>query len=150
MKKIFIMCFLLLLLTGCKAKENNSKYEGNDNILEDIATNLSNDYSIKSLDKNILSGEYYEIDINDDFTVKVYVYPSEEDAINDVNRLSDDGQTYVKKQSENTISTFIDWIKTPHFFQYKNSIILYLGANQDILEQLSNKFGEQTKPTVNN
>lgn len=145
MKKKFILCIILLsiVITGCK---NINSSNEKDDIVEEIANLFkddSNDYIINNLDDNVLNGERYEINFNDDFLLNVYVYSSEEDAITDANYLSDDGYEYKKTYKENSITTIIDWISPPHFFQYKNSIVLYLGDNQDVLGQLSNNLGEQ-------
>ena len=148
MKKLFILCFILLLfVSGCSSKKDHNSNEENPDILVDIADKLkndSNDYTIDKADKNILSGERYVIHFNDDFSVQVYIYDSIEDAETDANNLSDDGRTYTKTSSDNnSITSIIDWTSGPHFYQYENTIILYIGNNQDTITQLSNSFGEQ-------
>lgn len=148
MKKLFIVCgILLLLVTGCSSKKDNDSNEETPDILIDIADKLKNesdDYSIDKEKPNVLSGERYVIHFNDDFSVQVFLYDSKEDAIADGNNLSDDGSKYTKTSSDNnTVSSIIDWIANPHFYQYENVIILYVGNNQDIITQLSNSFGEQ-------
>ncbi len=37
----------------------------------------------------------------------------------------------------------ITWVDTPHFYQYENYVVLYVGSDQAILDLLSSLLGEQ-------
>ena len=67
--------------------------------------------------------------------LQVYEYPSPEAAEADAGSVSADGSTVG--------ATMVDWISTPHFFRSGNMIIIYVGANQDILQALKSLLGSQ-------
>jgi hypothetical protein len=62
-----------------------------------------------------------------------YLTPSAADA--DARRVSADGSTIGTSKPM--------WMATPHFFKSGNLIVLYVGANQTILELLQTSLGDQ-------
>ena len=150
MKKFLFLCFVIVMLvSGCSknTKETNENTESIPNEHKEILVGIANDlnansdnYSMESITSNVLSGSSYYIQFPEDYYIQVFIYDTKEAADDDLSCLSNNGSVYTKNDGDMTISTSVDWVSTPHFFQEDHVIILYVGNDQDILEQLTNYY----------
>ena len=69
--------------------------------------------------------------------LEVYVYNSEEEAEYDINCFDKTGYSYLNGTKVSAVS----WIDKPHFYLYKNCMLIYIGKDEEILSYLANRLG---------
>ena len=69
--------------------------------------------------------------------IQIFEYPSAEEMEKEASRISDDGY-----QVKNVM---INWIKPPHFYKKDSLLIVYLGENRSIMDELEKIVGKQFK-----
>jgi hypothetical protein len=74
--------------------------------------------------------------------LQVYVYDNTEDAMTDAARISADGSEIAAAEEGNTAPNIVNWTGSPHFFQWDNILILYVGENSDIVTLLTQTVGD--------
>ena len=67
--------------------------------------------------------------------MQVFEYVSEEEAIQEVMKVSADGSSVG--------TTMITWIDSPHFYQSGKIIVLYVGNTPEVIEILTEVLGPQ-------
>lgn len=98
-------------------------------------------FSSEKVNKDVLEGERYTITLDDGIKLSVFLYDSKNEANLDSYRISADGFSY--ENSEEGKVRSIGWIAPPHFYKYRNLIILYVGSDEEIIKLLSDNFGNQ-------
>lgn len=109
-----------------------------ENFLSELG---NNGYQVKveNVGKDILAGERKWLTVNDKEYISVYLYDSSVLMEEDARRISPDGCTYGERFRETKIS----WVSKPHFYKQTNMIVLYVGENKDIVNDLEQLFGKQ-------
>lgn len=74
--------------------------------------------------------------------LQVYVYDNAEDATTDAARISPDGSEIAPAEVGDATPSIVDWNGSPHFYQWDNILILYVGDNADMLNLLTETIGE--------
>ena len=95
--------------------------------------------------KNILTGIRSVLHLankSNEVLIQIYAYPTSELAAEDIARLDEAGYSY---SASIGLNTYISWVDTPHFYLIDNAIILYVGANEDVCDVLTEVCGEQVK-----
>ncbi len=67
--------------------------------------------------------------------VQVYEYPNESLSLEESKKISPDGYSIGFSN--------VSWIKPPHFYRKEKVIVLYLGDDKSIQDQLTNHLGPQ-------
>lgn len=111
--------------------------------IEQIFVENSYTFNAERSVNSILAGERYNANLNDNLDLQIFIYDTKENANIDANRISADGFSYSKTDNEEVTVSHIDWIGPPHFYKFRNAILLYIGNNQDLLNLLSAEFGKQ-------
>ena len=151
MKKL---SFRIIMLATALALVSCSKNLGNTSTKEISESNTPQQEITKMLEKsnyettikedvsNMFSDEGFTFSLNGD-TIFVAVYENESQTKEILSNISDDGFQFTRTNSNNTnTSISIDWIDQPHFYQYKNFMIYYVGRNSDTMKILNELFGE--------
>lgn len=114
---------------------------------EDIIKDMeSKNYQVtyEKTDKDILEGERYWLTLDDNEHLGVYVYESAVKASEDASYIDSKGGSYASPSS----NIEIDWISYPHFYQKENIIILYVGESEEIINDLTELYGEMFAGTI--
>lgn len=163
---------LALTLSGCSGQDNvsqdgntadseysKSKTDETNGITEEAASdnaNLektsiddillefkNNDYTIEceSVEPQILTGSRYLLTFSgpSDGRITIYEYESLAQAQIDAACIDESGSTVILEDQTH----YIEWKSVPHFYQYNNLIIQYVGTDKDILNLLTNLSGAQ-------
>lgn len=160
-KNFLILILVVFMMTGCQTvnttNELSNTIDDESSLLEDKSELLDKIknifvqsgyiFSFEDADKNILEGERVNITLNDNENIQLFIYDSPDKASIDAKRISLDGYSYTKEDKNNGITSSIDWNEAPHFYKNNNSIILYLGSDENILSTLSDNFGEPIAET---
>jgi hypothetical protein len=60
----------------------------------------------------------------------------------DAARISADGSEIAAAEEGNAAPNIVNWTGSPHFFQWDNILILYVGENSDIVTLLTQTVGD--------
>ncbi len=101
-------------------------------------------YKLKNYEPNIRAENtskaiFFEVEarnirIGED-KIQIFEYPSVGEMENEASTISEEG--YKVK------NVFINWIKPPHFYKKDKLLVLYLGENRSIMDNLEKIAGEQ-------
>lgn len=161
---------LALTLSGC-SRQGNISQDGNvadsecskndetNGIMEDVSTDNvnvaktsiddillefeNNDYTIvcESVEPQILTGSRYLLTFSgpSNGRITIYEYESFVQAQADADCIDESGSTVILEDQTH----YIEWKSVPHFYQYNNLIIQYVGTDKNILNLLTNLLGTQ-------
>ena len=138
LKKKILMLLLIFITTifyGCSKQISYDAYD-------DLITDLENmDYTIEAEDveENILIGKRKWLTVDGTENISVYLYESNAKMEKDASYLSDDGFSY----NDGKKSINVDWISYPHFYKSENMIVLYVGDNLTLVNDLKEIVGDQ-------
>lgn len=116
--------------------------------LDKLISDLENKgYTVECtpVEQQLLSGERYRLVLNNDIDTQivVYVYDSAESAKKDSLCIDETGFSFTQDDGDESESTIVDWIDIPHFYLCKNTIIQYVGTDEDILSVIESVCGEE-------
>lgn len=80
------------------------------------------------------------ISINDEI-ITFYNFDNNTDAIKAKNSISSDGCSITRNINGENATIMISWVKAPSWYMFENTIVLYLGENEDIISILENNLG---------
>ena len=135
--------------TGIEGKEENAVID--ENIISEAKTTVEkfslvfeeNGYTVacENVEQEILSGKRYVLTLSgvSEGRITLYEYVDFEHAQEDSQHIDESGNE-VSFDSE---KTYITWKSTPHFYQFNNLIVQYVGTDKIILDLLLSLCGEQ-------
>lgn len=143
MKKAGIIIMLILLLSGCgQTKEEVRQPDTFVLALEELGYQVVTE----KVEANIFTGDRYLLWLNDeeDFTISVYGYDNEKQAIKEASGIRGDGfEIAFPDENGNQNISMVDWISEPHFFLYENLLVQYIGTDETVLQDLLEICGPQ-------
>ena len=105
-----------------------------DELVDALLDNGAAVESLKPISQPFFEPEGQVI-IVDGYEVQVFEYTNEDDAISAAGTISADGSSIG--------TTMVSWIEAPHFFRSGSLIVLYVGEEDAILEELQGVLGSQ-------
>lgn len=132
----FITLIMVFCLSACGSTNSSTSGKSSNNLVS-LFQNNNIDIILKGCDTSELFGEKFSFKINDE-TLYAYEYSDSTEANNDLERISDDGTSYEKENSDGTTTcTNFEWHDKAYFYSYDNFIILYVGSDKDLDNELS-------------
>ncbi len=82
-----------------------------------------------------LSGEKYRMVLNEDLDCQIvfYVYETVEEAKKETGYIDPAGSMITVPNGRTKGEVIVEWISVPHFYQYQNMIIQYIGLDERVL-----------------
>ena len=133
---IIVSLILFTMILGCTNKEKNL-YTVENFIAE--MKEKGYDLEVSSASKSIYEGERKRAKINENDAIDIYIYESIKDMEEDAARIEDEGSTYRGEKEE----VKIDWASYPHFYKKGSIMVLYVGENEKIINDLNGVLGGQ-------
>jgi len=145
-----VLIGLLCLFAGC-ANKDSERPAAADSIVQNLsAAFAANGYQVTyaQASKSVLDGARSILTLSNEAeeeNVQLYIYPTVALASDDLDRVSDDGFSYNITNGIQNEAVCISWVDHPHFYIKDNTIVLYVGSNNNICNILCDICGEQVK-----
>ncbi len=156
MRKLVLIVLCILSLNACSVEqrsrndiksetdilfyENLIKVDGFNNLINLLEESDYKKFEILNTSDSILRGKFTQIELDKQVYLQIYEYDDADLLYEDVKSIDDDGYSISLNHDDGTVtSTHYSWISTPNFFLYDNLIILYVGADLNIIELIGNQ-----------
>jgi hypothetical protein len=130
---------MLFLLSACGGSQVSPITPSPDrytytSLIEDLKSTGASVETGESISQSFFTPQGQVIKLNGE-NLQMFEYSSEEEAIKEGMHVSANGSSVG--------TTMITWIDTPHFYQSRKIIVLYVGNNPEVIELLSEVLGPQ-------
>ncbi|MCH4887806.1 hypothetical protein EZV73_09490 [Acidaminobacter sp. JC074] len=132
---ILVLCIMLIACQQEVVEVKDVDFNGLDDFIQAL-DQAEIDYESSDAISDLLRGDNVNYQIYHGQILQIYVYDDIEVLEEDANSISPNGSTITLVDDDATQSTSISWVEKPHFFLYKNLIILYAGSHQETLSFL--------------
>ena len=144
---IFIICIGCFFIGCGKQQTSNAGSENVSQSNESSSSRINSQEFIKFMEKSdfkittskqdlkgVLLGDFITLNVNGDY-IGIYEYKSSQEMEIDAKTIRSDGSMIGK--------TIYDWYSEPHFYKGGDIIIIYIGANKDIMKKIEKLMGKQ-------